>query len=123
VHLSLLGKYKIDQALVVTTPHSLALADVRKSINLLEKLHVNVSAIVNNMAFLQTETGVIYPFGKAFTKDKNLKKHKCFEMPISEIISSAAEYSLPVSEMGMQKDGPSQKFTEMASYLKKELKL
>ena len=41
---------KLSGAVVVTTPQEVALADVRKSINMLKKVNVDVLGIVENMS-------------------------------------------------------------------------
>ena len=48
--LSLSALIPISGALVVTTPQEVALADVRKSINMLAKLNIDVLGIVENMS-------------------------------------------------------------------------
>jgi ATP-binding protein involved in chromosome partitioning len=48
--LSLAQMVKLAGAVVVTTPQEVALADVRKSINMLKKVNVDVLGIVENMA-------------------------------------------------------------------------
>lgn len=50
VPLALASSLPIDAAVVVSTPHALALADVVKGIEMLEKLNIAVGAVVHNMA-------------------------------------------------------------------------
>lgn len=42
---------------VVTTPQELALADVRKAINMLKKVNVEVLGVVENMSYLLMPDG------------------------------------------------------------------
>lgn len=56
--LSLSQLVKISGAVVVTTPQEVALADVRKAINMLTKVNVDVIGIVENMA------GYVLPNGE-----------------------------------------------------------
>ncbi len=58
--LSLAQLLKLSGAVVVTTPQEVALADVRKAINMLGKVNVDVLGIVENMA------GFVTPDGKRF---------------------------------------------------------
>ena len=99
VHLSLLEKYKIDGVLIVSTPHNLSIVDVKKSMNLFDKLEVDILGVVNNMSYYEVD-GIQYkPFGDAISKDKDFKEYKLFEVEISEDISRSSEYSMPISEI------------------------
>jgi ATP-binding protein involved in chromosome partitioning len=50
---------------VVTTPQEVALADVRKSINMLRKVNVDILGIVENMSGLPLPDGTLMPvFGQ-----------------------------------------------------------
>lgn len=57
--LSLTQSVKVAGAVVVTTPQEVALADVRKSINMLKKVNVDVLGIVENMSGLKLPDGSI----------------------------------------------------------------
>ena len=59
--LSLAQMVKLSGAVVVTTPQEVALADVRKSINMLKKVNVDVLGIVENMAGLPMPDGSVMP--------------------------------------------------------------
>jgi ATP-binding protein involved in chromosome partitioning len=62
--LSLAQLVKLAGAVVVTTPQEVALADVRKSINMLKKVNVDVIGIVENMAgFSLPDGSVVNVFG------------------------------------------------------------
>lgn len=58
--ISLTQMVALSGALVVTTPQEVALSDVRKSINMLKKVNVEVIGIIENMA------GFVTPDGKRF---------------------------------------------------------
>jgi ATP-binding protein involved in chromosome partitioning len=58
--ISLAQNKKLAGAVVVTTPQEVALADVRKSINMLKKVNVEVLGIVENMS------GFVAPDGKSY---------------------------------------------------------
>ncbi len=53
IHLSLAAELKIDEAIIVTTPSDLALADVIRGVSMLrnESFGVKIMGIVNNMAY------------------------------------------------------------------------
>ena len=59
--LSLSQMVKLAGAVVVTTPQEVACADVRKSINMLKKVNVDVLGIVENMSGLQMPDGSMMP--------------------------------------------------------------
>lgn len=63
--ISLTQMFQLTGAVVVTTPQELALADVRKAINMLKKVNVDVLGIVENMSYLVQPDGTQnYIFGK-----------------------------------------------------------
>lgn len=55
--LSLAQLVKLDGALIVTTPQEVALADVRRAINMFSKVNVPVIGIVENMSGFVTPSG------------------------------------------------------------------
>ena len=55
--ISLCQMLKLTGALVVTTPQEIALADVRKAINMLEKVEVPILGIIENMSGLTLPNG------------------------------------------------------------------
>jgi ATP-binding protein involved in chromosome partitioning len=63
--ISLTQMVKLSGAVVVTTPQEVALADVRKSINMLRKVNVDILGIVENMSGLPLPDGTLMPvFGQ-----------------------------------------------------------
>jgi ATP-binding protein involved in chromosome partitioning len=59
--ISLTQLVKLAGAVVVTTPQEVALADVRKSMNMLRKVQVPILGIVENMAGLPLPDGTVVP--------------------------------------------------------------
>lgn len=59
--ISLTQLVKLAGAVVVTTPQEVALADVRKSINMLRKVQVPILGIVENMSGLPLPDGTVLP--------------------------------------------------------------
>ena len=65
IHLSLFENYQIDNTIIVTTPQELALIDVRKTINMYQKLNIPILGIIENMSFyLDKNNDKIHIFGK-----------------------------------------------------------
>jgi len=58
--LSLAQMVQLTGAIVVTTPQEVAMADVRKSINMLAKVNVEVLGIVENMSGFRTADGTLH---------------------------------------------------------------
>ena len=65
VHISLGQQLPFSSAVVVTTPHSLATADVIKGVDMFKALSVPCSALVENFAWFEGDEGRVYfPFGR-----------------------------------------------------------
>lgn len=71
IHLTLIEKYNISGAIMVSTPESLALADVSRAIDMYIKMKLNIFGIIENMSYLEDQSGKKnYIFGN----NKSLKK-------------------------------------------------
>ncbi|TKJ39149.1 hypothetical protein CEE37_11480 [candidate division LCP-89 bacterium B3_LCP] len=66
VQLSLAQKYKVDGAIIVTTPQNLALEDVRRGTMMFKQTNVPVLGIVENMSYYQCPNcnDLSHPFGE-----------------------------------------------------------
>ena len=64
IQLTIAQKIPVTAAIVVTTPQNLALADVRRSINMFEKTKTPILGILENMAWMSGPNGErLHPFG------------------------------------------------------------
>lgn len=64
IQLTIAQKIPVTGALVVTTPQNLAVADVRRSINMFDKTKTPVLGILENMAWMSGPNGErLHPFG------------------------------------------------------------
>lgn len=64
IQLTMAQRFPVDAALIVTTPHALALADVRRAMAMFKKVGTPILGLVENMAFMRLENGQeIFPFG------------------------------------------------------------
>ena len=78
VHLSLAENYEIDSAIVVSTPQNLAIANAHRSVDMLQKLGIELLGIVENMAYILGKDGSKnYIFGEGnvekYSAERSLK--------------------------------------------------
>ncbi|MCH9753986.1 MAG: Mrp/NBP35 family ATP-binding protein [Alphaproteobacteria bacterium] len=57
IHLTLCEKYHIDGAIIVSTPQSLAIADVSRAIDMYKKMSVRIIGMVQNMSYFIGKDG------------------------------------------------------------------
>lgn len=99
VYLSLAQKFPIDGVVLISTPQSVATADVRRSVDCFQKLGVKILGLVQNMAFFQQNDQKIHIFGEDNAKKlaKELKINFLGDIAIDPAISSASEESIPIT--------------------------
>lgn len=99
VQLSLVQKVPVDAAIIVTTPQNVALADVKKSIDMFERTGVRIAGIIENMSYYENpSTGEkiqIFPQGDlmAFVDAKKLNHFG--QIPLSPSIAQGSEMGIP----------------------------
>ncbi len=77
--LTIMQKIQIDQAIIVTTPQEIALADTRKGINMFNSFKVPIAGIVENMSYFICDNCETKHFlfgengGEKLSKEFNLK--------------------------------------------------
>jgi ATP-binding protein involved in chromosome partitioning len=64
VYLSMAEKFLIDGVVIISTPHSLSLIDVVKSIDCFKKLSVPIIGLVQNMSYLEKNGEKQFLFGR-----------------------------------------------------------
>lgn len=69
VYLSLAENINIDTAIIVSTPQILAMQEVVKSVNMFEKLKINLLGMVTNMSYMMIDGRKIEPFGENTKKN------------------------------------------------------
>ena len=111
---------KVDGAIIVSTPQEVALLDVKRGINMFDKLKVPILGLVDNMSFFETDDGKKYNiFGEYGVEKvaKDFKKEFLGKVPINIDLRVAADSGKPLVE----KD-PNHKvsiiFKEMANKVK-----
>jgi len=66
IQLTMAQRIPVAGALIISTPSSLALADVKRAIGMFEKVNIPVLGMVENMAYMQAPDGSkLFPFGEA----------------------------------------------------------
>ncbi len=66
IQLTMAQRIPVAGALIISTPSSLALADVKRAIGMFEKVNIPVLGMVENMAYMQAPDGSkMFPFGEA----------------------------------------------------------
>lgn len=97
--ISLSQMVKLAGAVVVTTPQEVALADVRKSINMLKKVNVPLLGIVENMSgFVAPDGSIHYIFGQGGGEKtaKEFGTELLASIPIDPAIRQGGDNGLPI---------------------------
>ena len=69
IQLTMAQRIPVAGALIVTTPSSLATADVKRAVAMFEKTEIPIIGLVENMAYLDAPDGSrLHPFGKGGTE-------------------------------------------------------
>lgn len=99
IQLTLVQKFKIAGAVIVSTPQILALDDVRRGIQMFEQTNIPLLGIVENMAWFESPDGEKnYIFGKGGARmiaDK-VKIDLLAEIPLMPIIGQHADMGEPI---------------------------
>ena len=92
---------KVDGAIIVSTPQEIALLDVKRGINMFDKLKVPILGLVDNMSFFETDEGKKYNiFGEGGVEKvaKDYKKEFLGKIPINIDLRVAADSGKPLFE-------------------------
>ena len=90
--------FKIDGAIVISTPQDLALSDVKKGIQMFDKTNIDVIGLVENMSFFKGEDGKIYDiFGSGGVEKiaKEFKKKILGKIPLHQKLRISADKGIP----------------------------
>ncbi len=102
VQLSLAQKVPISGALVVTTPQNISLIDVKKAVDMFERLKVPILGFVENMSYMLNpvngEKIQLFPKGDlgVFLKAKNIPL--LAELPFNSSVGLSCEAGVPLIE-------------------------
>ena len=100
VQLSMVQKVPVTGALTVCTPQNIALADVKKSLDLFERVNVPLIGVVENMSYLITAENPdqklqVFPKGdlRSFLDSRNIPL--IAEVPMMADVAMACEMGIP----------------------------
>jgi ATP-binding protein involved in chromosome partitioning len=124
VQLSLAQKVPMRGAVAVTTPQNVALADVKKALDMFKRVNIPILGVIENMSYFESpetkEKIQMFPKGEldAFLAKENIKK--LGEVPLNPYIGQSCEVGVPLY---FKTDHPvSQKFMDIADALVEQLK-
>jgi len=92
---------KVDGVVIVSTPQEIALLDVRRGINMFDKLKVPIIGLVDNMSFFEGDDGKnYYIFGEGGVEKAadDYKKKFLGKIPINIDLRVAADSGKPLFE-------------------------
>ncbi|PWU18468.1 MAG: ATP-binding protein [Bdellovibrio sp.] len=100
VQLTLAQKVALSGAVAVTTPQNLALADVKKAIDMWKRVQVPLLGVVENMAYFVNPTTQeriqMFPKGELESYLAREKLRKLAEIPLNPAVSLASEMGIPI---------------------------
>lgn len=126
VQLSLAQKVPVSGSVVVTTPQNISLTDVKKAIDMFERVNVKILGIVENMSFMTNpvngEKIQLFPKGEldSYLKSKNLPKLS--EVSFNPSVGLASEAGIPVVE-SHSSSPEAQEFLKLADQIRTLLPL
>ena len=112
---------KVDGAIIVSTPQEIALLDVKRGINMFDKLKVPILGLVDNMSFFETDDGKKYNiFGEDGVEivAKEYKKKFLGKIPIDIDLRVAADAGKPLVE-----ESPDHKISKIFKDMAEKIKL
>jgi len=102
VQLTLVQKVPVSGAVVVSTPQNVALMDVKKAVDMFQRINIPLLGMIENMSYMinpvNGEKMQLFPKGEIdqFIKDK--KMAKLGEIPFNPSVGLACEAGIPVVE-------------------------
>ena len=125
VQLSMVQKVPVAGALTICTPQNIALADVKKSIDMFERVNVPILGVIENMAYFVNpespeEKIQIFPKGdlKAFLDSKSIDH--LGEIPMLSHVALACEMGIPYTAQ-KSGDAVSEAYKTMASKVTEQI--
>lgn len=102
VQLSLAQKVPLAGAVLVSTPQNISLIDVKKAVDMFQRLQIPILGVVENMAYMinpvNGERMQLFPKGELDSYFDSLKVPKLGEVPFNSQVGLASEAGIPVIE-------------------------
>ncbi|MGE3974867.1 MAG: Mrp/NBP35 family ATP-binding protein [Bdellovibrionales bacterium] len=102
VQLSIAQKVPIKGAIVVTTPQNVALADVKKSIDMFRRVNIPILGMIENMAYFKNPTTgeklTMFPQGELNSYLDKEHIPKLGQLPFFQGLAQGAEIGIPFIE-------------------------
>lgn len=102
VQLSLAQKVPVAGAIVVSTPQNISLIDVKKAVDMFQRLQVPLVGVVENMSYMinpaNGERMQLFPKGELDSYFDSIKVPKLGEVPFNSNVGLAGEAGIPVIE-------------------------
>ena len=97
IQLSLCQNLEISGSVLVSTPQEVSLIDVRKAINMFEKVNVPILGLIQNLSYLEVNKEKNYVFGKNGVLDEAKKRNFKIlgDIPIISKISVSCDTGIP----------------------------
>jgi ATP-binding protein involved in chromosome partitioning len=123
--LSLAQLVPVQGAVVVTTPQEVAMADVRKAINMFDQVQIPVLGVVENMSYFIcpncSERHDIFGSGGGQELATKYRTRLLGQVPLSTIVREAGDAGVPVV-IGAPDSPQAKTFLEIAEGVESELK-
>ena len=91
---------KVDGAIIISTPQDLALADVKRGIQMFDKTGIKILGLVDNMSFFKGDDGKIYNiFGEGGVQKtaNEFKKEFLGKIPLNNKLRESADQGQPLT--------------------------
>ena len=98
--LTFVQEIKVDGAVIVSTPQDLALLDVRKGIQMFEKMNVKILGLIDNMSYFEGDDNKIYKiFGEGGVEKTAKEYNKVFlgKLPLNMELRKSADDGEPLT--------------------------
>ena len=90
---------KVDGSIIVSTPQDLALLDVKRGIQMFEKMNVKILGLIDNMSYFRGNDGKEYKiFGEGGVEKaaKEFKKEFLGHIPLNQDLRISADVGKPL---------------------------
>ena len=91
---------KVDGAVIVSTPQDLALLDVKRGIQMFEKMNVKILGLIDNMSYFKGDDNKIYKiFGEGGVEEAAKEFNKVFlgKLPLNMELRESADNGEPLT--------------------------